>query len=98
MDDLAIEAKKRNHRRRSKQLEPADWGTVDSGAIADFVLFAQAVDGAVRFGRSRDGATYSLGFYIGDERFTEWIRNDVDRDASFRDLLAELAEDYGTPI
>jgi hypothetical protein len=94
MTELVDKAKRNVRKRRSKQLEPADWNDVDSGILADFVSFAQVVNGAVRFGRSRDGATYSIGFYIGDERFTEWVRNDVNRDVAFRDLLDELFEDY----
>ena len=100
MEELARRAaereagKKKTRRRREKQLEPADWNDVDSGVLADFVAFAQDVNGAVRFGRSRDGNTYSIGLYIGEERFTEWVRNDANRDVAFRDLLDELFEDY----
>lgn len=84
----------KSRRRRAKQKAEVTWNDVDEAIIRDFLDFAESVNGAIRFGRSRDGAVYSLGFYVGDERFTEWIRNDDERDSKFADLAIELAEDY----
>lgn len=83
-----------NKRRRSKQQEPADWGDVSADTIKGFVLLAQRLDGAVRFGTSRDGGVFSIGFYVGDERFTEWVRNDADRDSELARLWDEIADDF----
>lgn len=95
LEELAEETKRRSGQRRKKQTEPADWGVIDGDIIKGFVEFAQRVDGAVRFGRSRDGSVYSIGFYIGEERFTEWIRHVDGYEHEFQRLLQELCEDYG---
>lgn len=84
----------KSRKRRTRQKVEVTWNDVDEAIIRDFLDFAERVNGAVRFGRSRDGAVYSLGFYVGDERFTEWIRNDHERDSKFADLAIELQEDY----
>ena len=90
---------RRNKRRRSKSDgEPASWRDVDPQTVSGFVLLAEVLDGAVRFGRSRDGAVYSIGFYVGDEHYTEWIRNDSERDDRFTALFNEMVEDYGLSL
>lgn len=93
-----IDEKRDGKRRRAKKRKAeVSWGDVDDRTIRDILAFAESVDGAVRFGRSRDRAVYSLGFYIAGEHFTEWIRNDSGTCTEFADLLDELAEDYELP-
>jgi len=94
LEELADREGMRPKKRRKKHIEEADWSGVDAEHIKRFVVFAQCVNGAVRFGRSRDGEVYSIGFYVGTERFTEWVRSTDDRDYEFECLLAELYEDY----
>jgi hypothetical protein len=81
-------------KRRQKQQDPADWGDISADTIKGFVLLAQRLDGAVRFGASRDGGVFSIGFYVGDERFTEWVRNDDERDTEFARIWDEIADDF----
>ena len=87
---------KKDQRRRRKKPGKAktSWSDVDVKLIKDLLQFAEDVDGAVRFGRSRDGSVLSLGFLIGDERFTEWIRGGTATTDELCDLLDELASDY----
>ncbi len=81
--------------RRRKRSEPVSWSDVDPGTITGFIELAEELDGAVRFGRSRDGCVYSIGFYLGDDRFTEWVRGIDDVDLEFKRLHDEISEDYG---
>lgn len=97
MQNNPPERRKAKGRRRGKQFEPADWSDIDPGTIVDLICLIQSLDGAIRFGRSRDGEVFSLGFYIGDERFTEWIRNDDQCGLEFARILDEIAEDFQVP-
>ena len=81
-------------RRREKKSVEVTWNDVDNDTIRSIIAFAEHVDGAVRFGRSRDRGVYSIGFYVGDEHFTEWVRGGDESSVAFRDLLHELYEDF----
>ncbi len=97
MKQLKQEKLDRRRRREGKPRERANWNTVEPGIVRDFILVTQWLDGAVRFGRSRDGAVYSIGFYIGDERFTEWVRAGDAAADDFATLFDEIIEDYAVP-
>lgn len=88
------EQQERRGRRRSKAKPEVSWGDVDDDIIVGFIQLTEELDGAVRFGRSRDRAVYSLGFYIGEDRFTEWIPGGPDAFMAFQNLFIELSEDY----
>ena len=88
------EKKERERTRRRKPKDEVSWFDVDTATIVGFVQLAERLDGAVRFGRSRDGSVYSLGFYVGEERFTEWIRGGDDAELAFAALHDEIVEDF----
>lgn len=81
-------------RRRGKDNVTVTWNDIDPGTIVEFIDLVERLDGAIRFGRSRDGCVYSIGFYIGEERFTEWVRGSDDVDMEFSRLYSEIAEDF----
>ena len=56
----------------------ADWETVDAELIRRAIATAALVDGAIRFGVSRDGGAYSLGLYGGGEPVTIWVGGNGD--------------------
>lgn len=56
----------------------ADWETVDAELIRKAIATASLVDGAIRFGVSRDGGAYSLGLYGGGEPVTIWVGGNGD--------------------
>ncbi len=84
----------RAKRRRSKVKTEVSWKDVDPNVIVGFIELVERHDGAIRFGRSRDRAVYSIGFYIGDERFTEWIPGGSDLTMAFANLWDEVSEDF----
>lgn len=82
-------------RRRRRKLKPTvSWADIEPSIIADFVVLLEKLDGAIRFGRSRDGAVYSIGFYVGEERWTEWIKADDDVATTLTNLFDEIVEDF----
>lgn len=83
--------KYRERRQKAQAGEPADWGSADAGLLHAVIAAITARGGAVRFGYSRDGAAYSVGVYLGAERFTEYIRPQED----INDYLKNLAIDFG---
>jgi len=56
----------------------ADWETVDAALVVKAIATAALVDGAIRFGVSRDGGAYSLGLYGGGEPVTIWVGGNGD--------------------
>lgn len=83
------------NKRRASSAPQISWEDIDAEVIKQFVLLAQRLDGAVRFGRNRGGDVYSIGFYAGDERWTEWIRHDDDVIAELQRIFTEIQEDFG---
>ncbi len=82
---------KRDARRSYGRAEVADWRSVDGEAIRDCICAAGMVNGAVRFGYTRDGGAYAIGLYgLGDQPFTTYVRPGENVDA----VLREIAEDY----
>lgn len=82
------------NRRRASSAPQVSWEAIDSGIIKQFVLLAERLDGAVRFGRNRGGDVFAIGFYAGDEKWTEWIRHDDDVNAELERIFAEIQEDF----
>jgi hypothetical protein len=52
----------------------ANWAEVNPGTIAKLVDVVTSRGGAVRFGYTRDGGAYAVGFYYGDESKTDYCR------------------------
>lgn len=85
---------RRPSRRRKKPVNEVSWGDISDDTIRRLIGLAEHFDGAVRFGRSRDRSVFSIGFYIGEDRFTEWIPEGDDPTVEFDRIIAEIAEDY----
>ena len=75
-------------------MQEVSWSDVDDATIRGLIELAEHFDGAVRFGRSRDRSVFGIGFYIGEERFTEWIPGGDEAGLAFDRLIAEILEDY----
>lgn len=86
----------RGKRRSKNPVKEVSWDDFSNDTIRSLIAFAEYADGAVRFGRSRDRGAYSIGFYVGETHFTEWIRPGDDCDLAVADLLKELYEDFTT--
>lgn len=80
--------------RRRKRVQEVSWSDIDDNIIRQLIDLAEHFDGAVRFGRSRDRSVFSIGFYIGEERFTEWIPGGDETVVDFDRIIAEIHEDY----
>ena len=81
-------------RRRRKSVHEVSWSIVDDHTIRRLIDLAEHFDGAVRFGRSRDRGVLSVGFYIGEERFTEWIPGGDEAAVELDRIISEIFEDY----
>ena len=73
----------------------ADWANASSTAVGRLVECVTSKGGAVRFGLSRDGGAYSVGFYYGEDRTTEYCKPTEDLD-KFLEGWSEFYE--GLPI
>lgn len=89
--DDRVEKRKR---RRRKSKPEVSWEEIDDDTIRGFVTLAEYFNGAIRFGRSRDSSVFGIGFYIGDDRFTEWISGGSEAIADMQNLIAEVYEDF----
>lgn len=81
-------------RRRKKKVQEVTWRDVDDTTIRRLIELTEHYDGAVRFGRSRDRSMFSIGFYIGEDRFTEWVSGGDEVGVEIDQLISEIAEDY----
>lgn len=66
----------------------ADWETVDAALVVKAIATAALVDGAIRFGVSRDGGAYSLGLYGGGEPTTIWVGGNGDIVGELESIIA----------
>lgn len=77
----------KSSKRLTRTSEPADWATQRADVILALITAVSTTGGAVRFGYTRDGGAYAVGFYGDGEPYTEYIRPNEDVDAA---LLAML--------
>lgn len=68
----------------------ADWGGATSDTLYRLIDTVTSRGGAVRFGYTRDGGAYALGFYYGSEATTEYCRPSED----LEDFLVRWIEFY----
>lgn len=94
MAKLSQKSSRSKKRRRDQENVEVTWDNVPTDIVVGFIRLAERLDGAVRFGRSRDRGVFSIGIYAGDEHFTEWIRDDSRRDAEFTRIRDEIFEDF----
>jgi len=71
----------------------ADWTSCNARLLQDVVANASVKGGAVRFGYTRDGGAYSIGVYLRDGYFTDYIRPSEDIDI-YLQTLAESFNDW----
>lgn len=83
----AAEEPKRRRRQKSSE---ADWGGQDADTIRRLISAVTKVNGAVRFGYSRDGGAYSIGIYGDGKPFTEFHPEDD----GVNEWLEGIAYDY----
>jgi len=69
----------------------ADWGAVDGVLLARAIGAVSKRGGAIRFGYTRDGGAYAVGFYGDGDPFTEYIPPSDDIEAWLKGVI----EDYG---
>lgn len=81
-------------RRRKRSVVQVSWEEVGADDIKQLICIFEKLDGAVRFGRSRDGGVLSVGGYVGDERWTDWLTDDDGPITALDTLMDELIEDY----
>ena len=63
----------------------ADWANADPRVICDLVAKVTSRGGAVRFGYTRDGGAYAVGFYYGQDSKTVYCRPGEDLDQFLKD-------------
>lgn len=68
----------------------ADYGSVDGYIIGKAIAAVARGGGALRLGYTRDGGAYAIGFYEGDDHWTEYVPPNDDIDGFFRGVI----EDY----
>lgn len=52
----------------------ADWAMAASATVCRLISVVSSRGGAVRFGYTRDGGAYAVGFYYGDDHVTKYCR------------------------
>ena len=76
----------------------ADWSTANPMVVSGLITAVASRGGAVRFGYTRDGGAYAVGFYYGTENVTKYCRPNEDLTAflnDWADFYLELPDSNG---
>ncbi len=68
----------------------ADWSSVDASAIRNLIVSINAIGGAIRFGRTRDGGAYSMGLHINGEHTNRYVAITEDINVKLLAITAEI--------
>lgn len=86
----ADRAKKRNANRRARHSKsPVSYSSLDWKILSQAIEKVTQAGGALRFGKSRDSGSFSLGVYGDGDPYTEWFR-DGDELGDFLDDLGKI--------
>lgn len=86
-----IAASQREHRRRNRGTNvDADWAAADASLMRDVVCRITSEGGAVQFGLTRDGGSYTIRILGDGEPYNEYVRPTEDINLA----LTGLCEDY----
>ncbi len=64
--------KKSRRSRRNKPQELVGWLDINQEVLLELIRTMDGQAIAIRLGRTRDGASFSVGIYDGDDYFTEY--------------------------
>ncbi len=64
-----------------------EWAEADPRKLAWAIDALCARGGCLRLGRTRDGGAYSIGVYLGEVYFTDYVRPEEDLDDYLEDLV-----------
>jgi len=68
----------------------ADWGNVSGDWLRALIGLITSKGGAIRFGYSRDGGSYSIGLYLKEDTTTLWFNGDSDIAADVEALYHQI--------
>lgn len=84
-------SKRKARRAKVKEAQvKVSWSDVNATRILDLIYASEKFDGAVRFGRTRDGGTFALGLYDGPENWTEYHTGVEGVDAWIGDIFEDI--------
>lgn len=82
---------KRSAKRRRNSTR-AEWTTATPAFIHALIVAVAKFDGAIRFGRSRDGGAYAIGVYGDGEPWTDYLPGSKSVDDWLEELIEELED------
>lgn len=66
------------------------WRNADPQLIHAVVVAITDMGGAVMFGHSTDGGSYSMSFYLNKDKTTMWFNGDAELDDELQVVIDEL--------
>jgi hypothetical protein len=85
----------RRRKARGRQ-QKADWSSIDSSLLAAAITAVAESGGAIRFGYTRDGGGYAIGFLGDGEPYTEYLRPSDDIAAYFEEVIHDFSDEIAT--
>src|SRR6188508_3242455 len=79
-------------RRRGKEVEQADWASVDAVLLHQLVCNVTGCDCAIQFGYTSDGGAYVIRIVGDGEPFNEFIRPTEDVELAVRSFIEDYAK------
>lgn len=86
------ESRSRRRKARGNQT-PADWATASPELVLNAITTVTLAGGAIRFGYTKAGGAYAIGFLGDGEPYTDYVRPSDDIDQYLTEVAALWAEE-----
>lgn len=84
----------RSRRRKARgNADPASWTVADAELIKAAIVAVTANGGAVRFGYTKQGGAFAMGFLGDGEPYTDYVRPTDDVDEYLKGICIAWAEE-----
>jgi len=82
-----------SRRKQRGHVEPASWLSADAELLRQAVVAVTEQGGAIRFGYTKAGGAFAIGFLGDGEPYTDYVRPTDDIDEYLRGTILAWAED-----
>lgn len=87
------EESRASRRKQRGHIEPASWLSADAELLRQTIVAVTAEGGAVRFGYTKQGGAFAIGFLGDGEPYTDYVRPTDDIDQYLKDTILAWSDD-----
>lgn len=87
------EESRASRRKQRGHVEPASWLNADAELIRQAIVAVTLEGGAIRFGYTRQGGAFAIGFLGDGEPYTDYVRPTDDIDNYLKETILAWTDD-----